>query len=160
MHLLFGVSLVVQLVLAVHAYNHGRTSPWVWLILFFPLVGSLLYAYLFLLPQLRWSASGGGLSDRERRLRRVPRGPFAPAGDRPDEPIAVASAAEIEAQARREDCPECDHALKIEEHRADTIAGRRLRVVVLSCAQCGALPVRYFEIRSTHEPARLTAYKS
>lgn len=151
MHLIFGLSLLVQIALAVHAYNHGRTSPWVWIILFFPFVGSLLYVFLFLLPNVRWSAPQRGLSDDERKLRRVPRGPFAAAGDRPDAAIEVRSASEIEVHARREDCPECDGTLRVEDHRAETIGGRNLRVVVLECTRCGALPVRYFAI----EPARV-----
>lgn len=147
MHLVFALSLLVQIALAAHAYRHGRTSPWVWIILFFPLVGSILYVFLFLAPSIRWSAPARAFTDEERALRPVPRGPFAPAGDRPDAAIAVRSASEIEVHARREECPECEGTLKVEEHRAETIAGRSLRVVVLECTRCGALPVRYFEIR-------------
>lgn len=151
MHLLFGISLVLQLALAAHAYRHGRTSPWVWIILFFPLGGSLLYAFLFLRPSFRPAAPRPGLTADERTLRRIPRGPFTPAGDRPDAPIVVASPAEIEPHACREDCPECGTPMRIEDQRDDTIKQRSLRVVVLECPTCGALPIRYFEVRSRDE---------
>jgi len=154
MHLLFGASLIVQIALAAHAYRHGRTSPWVWIILFFPLVGSMLYVFLFLLPAIRWSGGEEASIAEDITLRRVPRGPFAPAGERPDSPIPVESAAEIEIHAGREDCPDCETPLKLDEHRADTIAGRHLRVVVMRCPRCGALPVRYFEI---HQRGRIAS---
>lgn len=146
MHILFGVSLVIQLLLAAHAYRHGRTSPWVWIILFFPVAGSLLYGLLFLLPTVRVASARPAFTDSERALRPVPRGPFAPAGDRPDSPIPVTSTAEIEPHVRREECPDCGATMRIEDHRADTIKGRPLRVVVLECPTCGALPIRYFAL--------------
>jgi hypothetical protein len=145
MQILFGASLLVQLVLASHAYRHGRLSPWVWLILFFPVVGSLLYVVLFLLPDVR--PANRRPAPEELRLRRVARGPFASKGDRPDTAISVSSPAEIEPCVSREECPECGAELTVEDHRAETIVGRRLRVVVTSCRRCDATPVRYFEIR-------------
>ena len=90
MHFAFIASVLVQLALAVHAYNHGRTRPWVWLILFFPVVGSLLYAAIFLMPKLKANRAPAPLS-----LRRVSRGPFAKTGDRPDNAIEVGSLGEI-----------------------------------------------------------------
>lgn len=33
----------LQIACAVHAIRHGRTSTWLWLILFFPLIGSIIY---------------------------------------------------------------------------------------------------------------------
>ena len=146
MQAIFLVSLVVQVALAAHAYNRGRTSPWVWIILFFPFVGSALYVFLFILPQLTRSAR----PNRARRgpaMRRVPRGPFAPAGNRPDNAIPVVSVAEIETQVRREECPECGSDLFVDDHRAETIAGRDLRVIVSLCRRCGAAPVWYFEVQ-------------
>ncbi len=145
MQVLFAASIVVQLALATHAYRHGRISPWLWIILFFPLVGSLLYVVLFILPDAAPRASRRPQRE-ELQLKRVAPGPFAARGDRPDNAITVVSAAEIEPRVRREECPECGADLTIEDHRADTIRGKRLRVVVTSCRRCEATPVRYFEI--------------
>jgi hypothetical protein len=76
----------------------------------------------------------------------VPPGPFARSGARPDDPILVDSVAQIEPRAHREDCPDCGASLRVLEQRAETIAGRPLRVVVVECGTCGALPVRYYAL--------------
>lgn len=141
MHAIFIVSVLVQITLAAHAYHRGRTRPWVWIILFFPFVGSLLYAFLFLLPSMR---SGGRPAPLT--LRRVPRGPFANAGDRPDNAVVVSSLAEIAPSVHREDCPQCGDPLGVDDEHDDTIAGRDLRVVVARCPRCEITPVRYFEV--------------
>jgi hypothetical protein len=98
-HVLFGLSLLVQLILAAHAYRHGRTSPWIWIILFFPVAGSALYAILFLLPASPRRVGPRRFRQSERKLRRVERGPFAPSGERPDTAIPVASVAEDRVEA-------------------------------------------------------------
>jgi len=147
MHLLLLASVAVQVFLAVHAYRHGRLSPWVWLILFFPLVGSLLYVVLFIVPEASRPRRRARPARDELTVRRVKPGPFAARGDRPDNAIVVDSPSEIEPRVKREDCPDCGHdAMDVEEHRADTIAGRRLRVIVSHCRRCGANPVRYFAL--------------
>lgn len=101
MHVLFIVSVFVQIGLAAHAYHRGRMSPWVWIILLFPFVGSLLYAVLFLMPKMEARRAPPPL-----RLRRVPRGPFASAGDRPDNGVIASSRSAIAPPVPREHCPE------------------------------------------------------
>jgi hypothetical protein len=48
----FVVSLVVQLVLVVHILKTGRNMTWVFIVLLFPLIGSLAYVIVELLPEL------------------------------------------------------------------------------------------------------------
>jgi hypothetical protein len=53
---LIGVGTVVlQIVLAVHAVRTGRTFIWVFIILLFPLLGSLIYIIAELIPE--WERS-------------------------------------------------------------------------------------------------------
>jgi hypothetical protein len=44
--------LLLQIVLAIHAYRTGRMSPWLWIIVFVPGLGCLLYCILELGPEL------------------------------------------------------------------------------------------------------------
>lgn len=148
MRFVFLLSFVVQIALAVHAYRSGRTTPWVFILLFFPIAGAVLYAVLFLLPEL----SSGPPATRpfpaeEKALRPVPRGPFANRGDRPDTAIEVDSAGDIDAHVKREDCPVCGSDLRIGERRSETIGERELETTHLVCDECGARPVRYFALR-------------
>ncbi len=49
----FGLlELLLQIGLAIHAYRTGRMNPWLWIILFLPGLGSLLYIILELGPEL------------------------------------------------------------------------------------------------------------
>ncbi|MGE0269429.1 MAG: hypothetical protein AB7S78_13345 [Candidatus Omnitrophota bacterium] len=50
----FGVSLtvVLQIFCGIHAYKNGRYS-WLWIILFFPFVGCMIYLLVEVLPDLR-----------------------------------------------------------------------------------------------------------
>lgn len=52
---LFILSLVIQIALIVHAIKTGRDQMWIWIILFFPLIGGLIYFFVELLPELRRS---------------------------------------------------------------------------------------------------------
>ncbi|MEM7100877.1 MAG: tetratricopeptide repeat protein [Pseudomonadota bacterium] len=47
------LSFIVQLGLGFHCLKTGRTNPWLSIILFVPLVGSLLYFFTQMLPELR-----------------------------------------------------------------------------------------------------------
>jgi hypothetical protein len=44
--------MLIAIGLAIHAYRTGRMSPWLWIILFLPGIGSLLYVILELGPEL------------------------------------------------------------------------------------------------------------
>jgi len=46
------LELLLQIALAIHAYRTGRMSPWLWIILFLPGLGSLMYIILELGPEL------------------------------------------------------------------------------------------------------------
>lgn len=67
-------------------------------------------------------------------------------GGSPERPIPVVSPAEVEVQARSTPCPLCEGELKIEEHLAETFAGRRIRMAKGACAVCRTPRVIYFEI--------------
>jgi len=46
------ISIIVQLALVVHIMKTGRSTTWVFIVLFFPLIGSLAYCIIELLPEL------------------------------------------------------------------------------------------------------------
>jgi hypothetical protein len=49
----FGLlGLLFQIALCIHAYRTGRMNPWLWIILFVPGLGGLLYIILELAPEL------------------------------------------------------------------------------------------------------------
>jgi hypothetical protein len=59
----YGLLLLgLQIALAIHAYRTGRMNPWLWLIVFVPGLGCLLYVILELLPE--WTSGAAA-----RRLR-------------------------------------------------------------------------------------------
>jgi hypothetical protein len=48
----YGLVLLLQIALAIHAYRTGRMNPWLWIIVFVPALGCLLYVILELAPEL------------------------------------------------------------------------------------------------------------
>ena len=54
------VELALQVTLAIHAARTGRMQPWLWIILFLPGIGSLLYIAIELVPE--WSSGRAGRS--------------------------------------------------------------------------------------------------
>lgn len=46
------ISLMIQLALVVHIIRTGRSTTWIFLVLFFPLIGTLAYLIVELLPEL------------------------------------------------------------------------------------------------------------
>src|SRR5690606_25801403 len=58
------LSLVIQLSLVVHILKTGRNVTWVFIVLFFPLVGTLAYVFVELLPE--WTGSRSGLTLRRK----------------------------------------------------------------------------------------------
>ena len=60
-------TIVLQIALAVHAVRTGRPFIWVFLILIFPLMGSLIYIIVELIPELeRTNAIQRWVNDIER----------------------------------------------------------------------------------------------
>jgi hypothetical protein len=49
----FIISLVVQLALVVHILKTGRNMTWIFIVLFFPVIGTLAYVIVELLPELK-----------------------------------------------------------------------------------------------------------
>lgn len=52
------LSVIIQVALVVHILKTGRNTTWVFIVLFFPLVGSLAYAIVELLPGFTHSRAG------------------------------------------------------------------------------------------------------
>ncbi|MDH3973484.1 MAG: hypothetical protein OEV42_04305 [Deltaproteobacteria bacterium] len=55
MHLLGIIEIIIQIYFAVHAGRTGRYG-WIFLILFFPLIGSLIYFFIEYLPEMQMEA--------------------------------------------------------------------------------------------------------
>jgi ferredoxin len=68
------------------------------------------------------------------------------AGGNPERPIDVVSATVVETRAKSMPCPRCLGACRVEEHAAETVEGRRLRIARMQCAQCGARRAVYFRV--------------
>lgn len=68
------------------------------------------------------------------------------AGGAPERPLAVVSAAVVEAHAESVPCPRCAGRHDVVEHVAVTIAGVRLREARLRCRQCGSQRSLWFRI--------------
>ncbi len=68
------------------------------------------------------------------------------AGGAPARPLDVESASQVEAHARSLPCLRCEGSYRLEEHRAETLDGERLRVTDLVCVACGARRSVYFRI--------------
>jgi hypothetical protein len=69
-------------------------------------------------------------------------------GGNPQRPIDVASASVVEAQAKSIPCPRCLGPCRVEEHAADTVEGKRLRIARVACGNCGGRRAIYFRIVS------------
>jgi ferredoxin len=68
------------------------------------------------------------------------------AGGSPERPIEVVSASVVEPAATSMPCPTCLGACRVEEHAAETVDGKRLRIARMLCVQCGAKRAVYFKI--------------
>ncbi len=54
----FGAILILQVLLAIHAARSGRMQPWLYIIVFLPGIGCLLYVLVELLPELLGGRTG------------------------------------------------------------------------------------------------------
>jgi ferredoxin len=68
------------------------------------------------------------------------------AGGSPERPIDVVSASVVETRATSIPCPRCLGTCRVEEHAAETVEDRRLRIARMKCAQCGTGRAVYFRI--------------
>jgi len=64
MPFLIVLSTLIQLLLIIHAMKTGRRDPWLWVILFFPGIGSVLYVFFELLPELRRTREGRAVANK------------------------------------------------------------------------------------------------
>lgn len=64
MPILLALSTLIQVLLIIHAIKTGRRDPWVWIILFFPGIGSALYAFFELLPEMRRTREGRAVANK------------------------------------------------------------------------------------------------
>jgi ferredoxin len=67
-------------------------------------------------------------------------------GGSPERPIEVVSASVVETHAKSMPCPRCLGACRVDEHAAETMEGKRLRIARMLCTQCGARRAVYFKI--------------
>lgn len=67
-------------------------------------------------------------------------------GGAPERAIELVSASLVEPTARGIPCPACGATVRVQDHTAETIESRRLRVVRVDCARCGFVGSRYFTI--------------
>ena len=67
-------------------------------------------------------------------------------GGSPERPIIVASTAVIEGRAARFSCTACGGEVDVAEHRAEVIAGVRMRVARVSCRMCRLERPVYFRL--------------
>lgn len=68
------------------------------------------------------------------------------AGGSPDQPIALASASQVEPDAELRRCAFCKGALAVKEHEVAEHGGRRLRRAVTICRGCHAEWVFFYSI--------------
>jgi uncharacterized protein with PIN domain len=68
-------------------------------------------------------------------------------GGAPDRPIEVVSPSEVEVAARATRCPLCGGELRVNEHAAETIDGKRLRLAYTTCIACSSSRALYFRIK-------------
>lgn len=70
-------------------------------------------------------------------------------GATPARPLVVESPSEVEVRAASVPCPICRSELRVEEHTAETIEGRRLRVARVVCSFCRSKRAVYFQLASS-----------
>lgn len=67
-------------------------------------------------------------------------------GGSAENPICVPVSSVIEPRARSLRCPQCTNALRVEQHGAQTLEGRSLRVLEMVCVWCDRRRQVYFRI--------------
>lgn len=82
------------------------------------------------------------LEDARERLARLS------AGGEPSHPIVLATPSLVEGYARSMRCARCDGDVQVDEHTADIVAGRRLRLAHVRCRVCAFRRVVFFAIEA------------
>jgi hypothetical protein len=63
-----GAVLVLQVICIVHAVRSGRVMPWIFVIIFLPLIGSLIYIVMEILPELSTSRRASAVRSGVRKI--------------------------------------------------------------------------------------------
>ena len=95
---------------------------------------------VFELPYRPRERLDAGVVAARERLARL--GPGGSAGL----PLDVESASQIEIRAESMSCLACQGPYRIDEHTAERIDGRHVRVVRVRCHHCGARRVLFFRV--------------
>jgi hypothetical protein len=69
-------------------------------------------------------------------------------GGSPEMPVEVRSASEIEVVAEGTPCPICRGPQRVQEHTAEVVQGRRVRVTAVRCRHCGHAREMFFRVGS------------
>jgi hypothetical protein len=67
-------------------------------------------------------------------------------GGAPERPIMIVTPSELEVHVASTRCPLCEGPLELEEHAAETIGTRRLRLARVKCRACGSRRTLYFQL--------------
>ncbi|MEZ4297078.1 MAG: hypothetical protein R3B70_19085 [Polyangiaceae bacterium] len=98
------------------------------------------------MTQRKRSARRAGDRAQEKLSRDLEKLAKAAPGGSPERPIVVSSPSEVEVHAAGMPCPICQSGVRVEEHRAETIGGIRLRVAAVACSFCRARREVYFQL--------------
>ena len=63
-----GIEVLLQIACAYHAYRNGNAQPWLFIILLFPVVGSVVYIVAVVLPGFRHTSQAQQLATGVRKL--------------------------------------------------------------------------------------------
>ena len=69
-------------------------------------------------------------------------------GATPDNPIVVSSPVQVETRTEQMPCPLCEGPLLLDQHVAEVLNGKRLRVAHCRCIDCGVKRDFYFRLES------------
>lgn len=86
--------------------------------------------------------------DRERLYENRERLARLSPGGEPSNPIALPTPSLVDGYARSMRCARCDGDVQVDEHTAETVGGRRLRLAPVQCRVCGFRRVVYFFIET------------
>jgi hypothetical protein len=65
------LSLIAQILLVIHVFKTGRPYWWFWVIMCFPVVGSIIYLAVEVLPEVRYAGADGPLALFQTRAGRI-----------------------------------------------------------------------------------------
>lgn len=71
MNYIYYLEILIQILLCVHALKTGRSTTWIFILLIFPVVGSLIYIIVELIPSLRFSPSNFVMDTTEDVVRKI-----------------------------------------------------------------------------------------